>query len=252
MSLARRSGFTLIELLVVIAIIAILAALLLPALASAKERARRANCKSNIRQFLQVAHMYGGDNEQKLPSGLSDAKDPMDDHTPLISTPIRIALLKYAPFHIYECSNLGKPFGNPRGWLFEGWGYVIGYNYLGGHYQTPWPAMGEFQGWFSPQTLSDNPSLPLVTDLNTWSPGYMHSLAPHGPRGPILFDYNTEDTGERDYSNPGAEGASSKDIGADGGNVGLLDGSVRWKDIDQMQPYRGSQLWGQDGAFTVW
>ena len=112
--------------------------------------------------------------------------------------------------------------------------------------------MGEFQGWISPQTLSDNPSLPLVTDLNTWSPGYMHSLAPHGPRGPMLFDYNTDDTGERDYSNPGAEGASSRDIGADGGNVGLLDGSVRWKDIDQMQPYRGSQLWGQDGAFTVW
>ena len=42
------------------------------------------------------------------------------------------------------------------------------------------------------------------------------------------------------------------DIGADGGNVGLLDGSVRWKSIDQMQKYRGSQLWGEDGAFTVW
>ena len=176
----------------------------------------------------------------------------MDDHTPLISSPIRAALLQYAPYKIYECSNLGKPFGNPRGWLFEGWGYVIGYNYLGGHYQTPWPAMGEFQGWISPQTLTDNPSLPLVTDLNTWSPGYMHSLAPHGPRGPILFDYNTDETGERDFSNPGAEGASSADIGADGGNVGLLDGSVRWKSIDQMQKYRGSQLWGEDGAFTVW
>ena len=142
MSMARRNAFTLIELLVVIAIIAILAALLLPGLASAKERARRVNCKNNIRQFLQVAHMYGGDNKDKLPSGLSDAKDPMDDHTPLISSPIRAALLKYAPYKIYECSNLGKPFGNPRGWLFEGWGYVIGYNYLGGHYQTPWPAMG--------------------------------------------------------------------------------------------------------------
>ena len=252
MNLAKRNGFTLIELLVVIAIIAILAALLLPSLASAKERARRTNCKNHIKQFLTVAHLYGGDNEDKLPSGLSDAKEPKDDHTPLISTPIRTELLKYAPFNIYECSNLGKPFGNPNGWLFEGWGYVIGYNYLGGHYQTPWPPLDGFQGWISPQTLSDDPSLPLVTDLNTWSPGYMHTLAPHGPRGPILFDYGTAEDEEIDYSNPSAEGASSKDVGADGGNVGWLDGSVRWKNIDQMKPYRGSQMWGQDGAFCLW
>ena len=252
MNLIERKGFTLIELLVVITIIAILAALLLPSLASAKERARRTYCKNNIRQFIQVAHMYGGDNDQYLPSGLSDAKDPMDDHTPLISTPIRESLLKYAPFNIYECANLGKPFGDPKGWLFEGWGYVIGYNYLGGHYQTPWEAMDGFQGWISPQTLSDNPSLPLVTDLNTWSPGFGHTLAPHGSNGPILFEYGSDTEGIVDYSNPSAEGASSKDVGADGGNIGWLDGSVRWKDIDQMQKYRGSQLWGLDGAFTVW
>src|SRR4051812_17472949 len=154
----KSRGFTLIELLVVIKIIAILAALLLPTLVGAKERARRASCKNSQRQFLLAVHMYGDDNSQWLPSGAPNkSKPPDDDHLPLISAASSNAIIQYLRSErLLHCPSVVEYFIKQQAQRpadEREYGYVIGFNYHGGHTNTPWPAISGTNTWVSPQRL---------------------------------------------------------------------------------------------------
>ena len=240
------SAFTLIELLVVIAIIAILAALLLPTLVNTKERARRVACKSNLRQFTLAVHMYGNENRDRIPVAVPDDQSTAAyEYTPVIPRTTRDTLIKYAGSQkMLECPSLGKPFNTRNGWDVGLYGFVIAYNYLGGHTKTPWGSGGGFSSWISPQTLNVDSALPLITEMNDWSPAYGNTFAPHGARGPILRN--------GDFSNVGAQGGTPKKIGAVGGNVALVDGSVNWKPISQMKQYRGWSSQIEDECWALW
>jgi prepilin-type N-terminal cleavage/methylation domain-containing protein len=247
---AVSQAFTLIELLVVIAIIAILASLLLPALAGGKERARRASCKNSQRQLAIALHLYGDDYAQNLPSGAPNPSRPQDDdHLPVISAATSNSIVQYLRTDaMAHCPSFADYFMKKQAQRTQDeqeYGYVIGFNYHGGHTNTPWPALPGFSAtWISPQKLTDQSALVLISDMNDWSPGYGETFAPHGKNGAILSG--------ADASNTGASGASSAAIGAMGGNVALLDGSVSWRKVTTMQTYRGSQQWGDDGCWAMW
>jgi len=239
---AARTAFTLIELLVVISIIGLLMSIMMPSLAKVREQARRAVCASRIRQFVFGCHTYASSRDDLLPGGHSDDQLAHNEVTIMLAEETRNELVALIDDErILECPSLTRPFAEPGGWFIPGNGYLIGYNYLGGHRATPWaPAAdsridpNEYDAWVSPQKASAKGNLALVTELNTWSTYEynLYTFAPHGARGAI--------TEGGDSRNSSAGGMRSDELGAIGGNQGALDGSVDWKHIEEMKLRRAT------------
>jgi prepilin-type N-terminal cleavage/methylation domain-containing protein/prepilin-type processing-associated H-X9-DG protein len=255
----KGAAFTLMELLVVITIIAILAALILPALAGAKEHAIRINCKSNERQQQLALTMYANDNKEFLPTLPSAGTYQPWDMKQVIGDYMTAG---GAPYKVWYDPGAGKSYpaqqtkamwmntaGENGGEAPRVLGYAQTFSGLAGTAtsfadQPPlWNFSTNVNLKLSPQPIAFGAmSLPIQaasrallacatitlpgnlsanpTTMNSYQwAGLPHTLDPDVP-GTLPF-------------------SSSHLIGGklpSGGNVGMFDGHVEWRPFNQMMP----------------
>ena len=194
--------------------------MLLPALGSAKEKAKRIACVNNVRQATLAVHLYGGDHRERVPSGRDNNGQW---HAIRISTTSYSNLVDYTGnVRIMDCPNFD--FGTQDRYSPQ-YGYLIGYNYLGDANMAAWPKRSP-ETWYSPSRTTESGTNYILADANHWGGNLL--MAPHTSRGAFRVNGATF-TRARDRWL-----ADSAAAGAAGGNVGFLDGSAQWRNLDEM------------------